>query len=194
MTIRQASEGDIPAIMPVLEAARGIMRSSGNMHQWDDGYPGEDAVLADIAAGAGYVVTEGYPTCADRVPCADPDDRRPAQAGSQAAAESDRVVAYFAFIPSPEPTYNAIYGGEWLDVNRPYHVIHRLGSLPDVHGVFRTVMDWSFSRDGNIRIDTHRDNSIMRHCIGSYGFTYCGIIYLASGDERLAYQKIICQR
>ena len=31
----------------------------------------------------------------------------------------------------------------------------------------------------------------MQHCIKQYGFTYCGIIYLANGDERLAYQKII---
>ena len=41
---------------------------------------------------------------------------------------------------------------------------------------------------GNLRIDTHRDNVIMRHVIDLYGFTYCGIIYLLNGDERLAYQ------
>ncbi len=44
--------------------------------------------------------------------------------------------------------------------------------------------------DSNIRIDTHLDNRIMQHVIKKYGFTYCGIIYLASGDERLAYQLI----
>ena len=32
---------------------------------------------------------------------------------------------------------------------------------------------------------------IMQHNIEKYGFTYCGIIYLISGDERLAYQKIV---
>ena len=31
---------------------------------------------------------------------------------------------------------------------------------------------------------------IMQHVIQKHGFTYCGIIYLLSGDERLAYQKI----
>ena len=51
-------------------------------------------------------------------------------------------------------------------------------------------LDWSFSREGNIRIDTHRDNKIMQHNILKYGFSYCGIIYLLSGDERLAYQSI----
>ena len=30
---------------------------------------------------------------------------------------------------------------------------------------------------------------IMQHNIAKHGFTYCGIIYLANGDERLAYQK-----
>ena len=53
-------------------------------------------------------------------------------------------------------------------------------------------MDWCFANDEhrNIKIDTHRDNRIMLHCILSYGFTYCGIIYLTSGDKRLVYQKI----
>ena len=70
----------------------------------------------------------------------------------------------------------------------PYHVIHRIGSYPDSHGIFRSIMDWCVSKDRNLRIDTHRDNSIMRHNILKYGFHYCGIIFLESGDERLAYQ------
>ena len=32
---------------------------------------------------------------------------------------------------------------------------------------------------------------IMQHNILKHSFTYCGIIYLLSGDERLAYQKIV---
>ena len=31
---------------------------------------------------------------------------------------------------------------------------------------------------------------IMQHNILKQGFSYCGIIYLESGDPRLAYQKI----
>ena len=153
---------DIPAIMTVLEAAKGIMRASGNLHQWVGGYPSESVVREDIRGGYGLVVVE-----------------------------RDRVVGYFAFIPSPEPTYATIYAGAWLDGNAPYHVIHRIGSLPDVHGVFATIMDFAFSRDRNIRIDTHRDNRIMQHNILKHGFSYCGIIYLSSGDERLAYHRII---
>ncbi|MBR0534590.1 MAG: N-acetyltransferase [Bacteroidales bacterium] len=148
--------------MSVIEAGKGIMRASGNMLQWNDGYPSESVILSDVAARNGYVIE---------------DDAQ--------------IVAYFALIPSPEPTYNAIYGGEWLDDEKPYHVIHRIASTPESHGVFDSIMDYAFSIDGNIRIDTHKDNAIMQHNILKHGFIYCGIIYLLSGDERLAYQKIL---
>ena len=42
----------------------------------------------------------------------------------------------------------------------------------------------------NIRIDTHKDNTIMQHNLDRYGFKYCGIIHIASGAERLAYQRL----
>ena len=69
--------------------------------------------------------------------------------------------------------------------------IHRIASYPDAHGIFSSIMEFCFSNDENIRIDTHRDNKIMQHNILKHGFTYCGIIYLLSGDERLAYQKVV---
>ena len=168
-SIRPARIADLPRIMTVLEAARGIMRGSGNLNQWVNGYPSEAVIRDDIAGGYGYVVCE---------------------ADDAAACEADAIVAYFAFIPSPEPTYERIYGGSWLDGAAPYHVIHRIGSTPESHGVFRAIMDWCAACEPNLRIDTHRDNTIMRHCILAYGFRYCGIIYLASGDEREAYQLL----
>ena len=161
MMIREARPSDISAIMQVMEAAKKIMRLSGNMHQWGEGYPSEAVILSDIEKNGGFVVED-----------------------------DNKVIAYFAFLPSPEPTYNSIYGGRWLDDVQPYHVIHRIASYPNVHGIFKSIMDFCFSRDANIRIDTHKDNTIMQHNIEKHGFTYCGIIYLASGDERLAYQRI----
>lgn len=158
MIIRAAHIEDLKAVMAVLDAAKGIMRSSGNTGQWVNGYPSEDVIRNDIDNGNGFIVE----AC-------------------------KRIVAYFAFIASPELTYGYIEGGAWLN-DAPYHVVHRIGSYPEVHGVFRAIMDWCFTQDSNIRIDTHRDNHIMQHCITSYGFTYCGIIFLQNGDERLAYQ------
>ena len=101
-----------------------------------------------------------------------------------------RIVAYFAFIPSPEPTYNYIEGGFWLN-EAPYHVVHRIGSYQEVHGVFRAIMDWCFSKDPNIRIDTHRNNHRMLHLIEENGFVRCGIIITDDGTPRIAFQKIV---
>lgn len=161
MNIREARTSDMAEIMRVMDAAKRIMRQSGNMHQWADSYPSEDVITTDMERGGAFVV------------------------------EHDGSIAgYFAFLPSPEPTYDRIYEGQWVDDSLPYHVIHRIASRPDVHGVFSCIMEFCLAREPNIRIDTHRDNRIMQHNIAKHGFTYCGIIYLASGDERLAFQKI----
>ena len=53
--IRQATPADMPSVMQVVEAAKGIMRQSGNLHQWVDGYPSEDVIMADIEKGYGFV-------------------------------------------------------------------------------------------------------------------------------------------
>ena len=159
--IREATPTDIPEIMKVVDAAKGIMRQSGNMQQWGEGYPSEAVIAADMERNGGFVVE---------------DDKK--------------IVGYFAFLQSPEPTYAKIYEGKWIDDTLPYHVVHRIASNPDAHGIFSSIMDFCFSYDTNIRIDTHRDNKIMQHVILKQGFSYCGIIYLLSGDERLAYQKI----
>ena len=159
--IRKALPTDLAEIMEVMEAAKKIMRQSGNMFQWVEGYPSEAVIMSDMEKDGGFVVED-----------------------------DGRVVGYFAFLPSPEPTYATIYEGKWLDDEQTYHVIHRIASFPDAHGIFSSIMEFCFSLDANIRIDTHRDNTIMQHNITKHGFTYCGIIYLASGDERLAYQKL----
>lgn len=160
-TIRKAIASDMDAIMLVMDAAKKIMRQSGNMSQWGDGYPSEAVITADMEKSGGFVIVE-----------------------------DGGIVGYFAFLPSPEPTYNKIYEGQWIDDETPYHVVHRIASLPSAHHIFSDIMDFCFLHDSNIRIDTHRDNTIMQHVIMKYGFTFCGIIYLLSGDERLAYQKI----
>ena len=159
--IREARPTDVAEIMKVMDAAKAIMRLSGNIHQWGEGYPSEAVITADMEKKGGFAVED-----------------------------DGRIVGYFAFLPSPEPTYNNIYEGNWVDDEQPYHVIHRIASYPEVHGVFSAIMDFCFSHEPNIRIDTHRDNKIMQHNILKHGFTYCGIIYLLSGDERLAYQRI----
>ena len=45
--IRKATYHDMPELMEVFSRAREIMRASGNMNQWNDGYPSEDIVRKD---------------------------------------------------------------------------------------------------------------------------------------------------
>ena len=93
-----------------------------------------------------------------------------------------------AFIKGPDPTYMEIYRGEWLS-DKPYHVIHRIAVCNPGHDAARRFLDWGFERTDSIRIDTHKDNVIMHHILSKYGFTHCGMILLANGDPREAFQK-----
>lgn len=157
--IRRATYDDVPVLMDVFLKARGIMRSSGNMNQWNDGYPSEAVVRKDIDNGHCVVL-----------------------------CEEGEVVATMAFIPGPDPTYAEIYDGGWLS-DAPYHVIHRIAVAEPGHNAAKVLLDWGFGQTGSIRIDTHKDNVIMHHVLSKYGFTHCGMILLANGDPREAYQK-----
>lgn len=163
MKVIQAELKDMQIIMHIIDCAKQIMRSSGNLTQWSNGYPNQEVIASDIAAHCGFL-------CID---------------------DNDTAVAYFAAIPSPDPTYNKIYEGQWIDDNKPYIVVHRIASSARRHGVFDTIIDFCASKIDNLRIDTHRDNHIMQHCLSKRGFSYCGIIHLQNGDERLAYQLLI---
>ncbi len=168
MVIRPATPADIPALRPVFEAAKGIMRADGNHDQWSaPGFPPDDLLLRDISRGGGYVIESRWPVAASH------DESHP--------------VAYFALLPSPEPTYDYI-DGAWL-TDEPYGVIHRIASYPDVHGVFSAIIDFASARYPHLRIDTHRDNRIMQHVVAAAGFTCCGVIWLTDGTERLAYER-----
>ena len=165
-SIRQATMDDLPTILSLRDQAREIMRSYGNTYQWPDGYPRNDMFKKDIELGGSYVMAD----------------------------ETGAIVGTFALLPSPEVTYNVIYDGQWLN-NKPYHVIHRIASTPDSHGILDAVLDFSEAMAPNIRIDTHEANVIMRKGLEKHGYQYCGIIHLLNGDERLAFQKVIpCSR
>lgn len=66
--------------------------------------------------------------------------------------------------------------------------IHRLAGDGQVHGLFRCTASYCKAIAQNIRIDTHANNKTMQHLIEADGFTRCGIIYIADGTPRIAYQ------
>lgn len=158
-TFRKATAEDLDRIMQLIEYGRQKMCQSGNTRQWADGYPTRETLSQDIFAGNSLLLEE-----------------------------DDMPIATFALVPGPDITYRDIYEGEWLN-DGPYCVLHRMASMSGKHHVFSDVLDYCFTRTDNIRIDTHRDNTVMQHLILKYGFHYCGIIYLPDGTERLAYQR-----
>lgn len=161
-TIRKSTLADLPVILSLRDQAREIMRSYGNTFQWPDGYPRDDMFKKDIELGGSHVMLN----------------------------EKGEIVGTFALLPSPEVTYNKIYDGQWLN-DEPYHVIHRIASTPDSHGILDAVLECCEALVPNIRIDTHEANIIMRKGLERHGYRYCGIIILLDGNPRLAFQKII---
>ena len=158
--IRKAIESDLLEIKSIVAKARELMKSSGNVNQWVDGYPSSEVFLSDICSGNAYLLLR-----------------------------ENKVVAYFAMTDGPEPTYNLITKGSWLNDDN-YGVLHRIASNGEAKGVFKEILLYASEHYSNIRIDTHHDNKIMQRLLEQNGFVYCGIIFLADGSPRLAYQRI----
>ncbi len=161
--IRLAQKEDLENIMPLYAYARKFMAANGNPNQWSGNYPAAEDILKDIANHNYYICT--------------PEDR------------PDEIVAGFAFIIGREPNYTVIEQGQWHS-NLPYGTIHRIASNGLEKGIARACFDFCRSKINCLRIDTHADNHPMQKAISSYGFRYCGIIHVADGTPRNAYDLV----
>lgn len=99
---------------------------------------------------------------------------------------NDQIIGGFMFGLGPEEEYKSLEGS-WLNES-PYFVIHRI-TAPEAKGVTREIFAWAKKQTDNLRIDTHKDNMIMRHILEREGFTYVGEITLADGSRRMAYHR-----
>ena len=97
------------------------------------------------------------------------------------------IHGVFAFLLGEDPTYGYI-DGAWRS-NTPYGTIHRIAS-DGSGGVLKAAVAFCSGICPHIRIETHRDNHIMRERITRNGFQECGIIYLENGDPRIAYELL----
>lgn len=158
--IRKAEATDLPAVLVIYEKARAYMARTGNPRQWGSTNPPRSLLEADIARGTLYV------------------------------HEEDGVIfGVFALIPGEDPTYARIEGGAWLS-SEPYRTIHRIASDGSRPGVFADTLAFCRRIEPHLRIDTHEDNRIMQTLVRKHGFRYCGVIRLANGDPRLAYELL----
>lgn len=160
MEIRKTQIEDLDFIMEIYTRARRFMAQTGNANQWINGYPSRELIAGDIEAGSSYV-------CVD---------------------EEEGIVATFCFRQEDDPTYIVIKDGAWLN-DAPYGVVHRLAGTGKKKGVGVYCLEWCFERCGNIRVDTHHENLVMQGILERMGYRRCGIIYVANGTPRIAYQK-----
>lgn len=160
---------DISVIMKIIGDAQQHLANLG-IDQWQDGYPNKEQITLDIKNEDSYVVFNSM----------------------------NKIIGTTVFTTKTESTYKDITG-EWLTAeNTKYGVIHRLAVADKYRkiGLAKFVFDECEQRlkDQNIismRIDTHRDNKKMQRLLEKRAYKYCGVIILDSGDERLAYEKLI---
>ena len=149
--------------MAIYAFARRFMAAHGNPRQWGGtGWPPEDLIRADIAAGKSHV-----------------------------CAEEGRVLAVFFFDMGEdiEPTYRTIENGAWADPS-PYGVVHRIAATEGASGAGTFCLNWAFAQCGHLRMDTHGDNVPMQRLLAKLGFRYRGIIHVVEdNDPRLAFEK-----
>ena len=161
--VRPAAAKDLDRIMEIYAAARETMRKNGNPNQWGTDHPPRGMISEDIRIGRSYAV------------CSRQNGR-------------EQISGVFVLIIGEDPTYKVIEDGEWLN-DEPYGTIHRIAGDGSAKGVLEAALVFAAGRIRNIRIDTHHDNTIMQHLLDKYGFTRCGIIYVADGTPRIAYHR-----
>ena len=168
--IRKTNLGDIDSLVHIFNEARTTIAALG-IDQWQNGYPTREIIVAD---------TEN--------------------AQSRCVFSDGEIIGTFALIEDGESTYDNIFDGEWLTGNgkEHYFAIHRVAISVKSRGmgISTAIIDYctDAARKANkasLRIDTHRGNIVMRKMLEKHGFIHCGTIYLESGDERVAYEKII---
>lgn len=157
--IRKAKKEDLSRLLEIYDIARVFMRENGNMTQWNAQYPGMGDLPNDIENGNLYV----------------------------AQNDDGRIYGCFAMIAGEDPTYGVIDGGEWLS-DTPYAALHKVASDGTTRGFFTKCVAFARQFHKHLRVDTHNDNIPMQKAILKNGFSFRGIIYLANGDPRRAYE------
>ena len=168
--IRPSTKLDLDEIMCILGEARETIGRLG-IDQWQYGYPSRSILKEDMGLGRSYVVED-----------------------------EDGICAVFSLIDDGEPTYRKIYSGQWLCEDRPYLALHRIAIRVSKRGkgiagqIIGYIAEKAVRENyTTIRVDTHQGNIPMRKMLEKNGFLYTGIIYLANGEERVAYEKPIAE-
>lgn len=157
MKIRNATRADLDAILDIYARARAFMKESGNADQWGDTYPEPSVILDDLDSNHLFVIES-------------PDAS---------------LAGVFAFLPEGDAIYDNL-NGKWLN-DAPHAAIHRVASAGTQKGIFTEILAFCRRFSGNIKIDTHPQNTVMQHVLKKHGFIECGTV-ICDGLTLLAFQ------
>lgn len=163
---RKALITEIDCVMEIIEDARALLKEEGN-GQWQFGYPTREDLLNDINNNQLYCVIY-----------------------------ENKIVSICA-LTYYEESYMHLYEGAWKsDYN--YIVMHRVAVKKEYRNMgfgkalFEVFIDVAKKENiHSLRIDTHENNTLLRHLFDLYGFEYCGKAILPPNKDRVMYEKII---
>lgn len=158
-----AEDDDFNSVFSMVQSGREKLKREG-VNQWQGKDPTEETIMEDILEGHTFIFKD-----------------------------DGNIVGTAVLAEGKDPTYAAIDGawrtdGEYLTIHRSVVTEKYAGK-----GMGRRMMNriklYAASRNvDSIRVDTHEDNQVMRRLIESSGFSYCGVITVADGTERAAYE------
>ncbi|MCQ2796423.1 MAG: GNAT family N-acetyltransferase [Bacilli bacterium] len=164
LKVRLAKSEDLSVLLDIYSLARSFMIKNGNPTQWGKFYPRENIIVDSIKKKETFVIV-------DKNGC---------------------IRGTYALILGEDPTYKTIKKGKWLN-DKPYLTLHRCASDFTNNGIFKTMLNHALTYKLDIRIDTHKDNKVMRFLLKKYGFIQTGLIYVKEkglSSTRLAFQKV----
>lgn len=167
MEFRRASGSDTGRIMEIVRQAQDYFRIH-SIDQWQNDYPNNKVICADIQNKSGYVILT-----------------------------DDKIVAYAVLSFDKEDAYEALYCGEWQRTE-DYAVIHRMAVDNAFKGrglasvILKKFEEICLAKGIRyIRTDTHEENIPMQDFLRKAGFKYCGVVFLTDGSKRVAFDKTI---
>ena len=168
MKVRPATKDDLGYVMTCVKRLKREYFEANNIPQWQGDYPAKSDFAADLEAKRLFVMYIG-----------------------------ECLVGFASVGFEDEPTYSEVEGGSWKE-NGDYAVVHRFCINPDWHGMgmgtaLMGLADKLCEARGvsAVRADTHEQNVGMIRLLEKCGFERRGIIHLANGDPRIAFEKIL---
>lgn len=159
----RAEKRDSETVLSLVRVGREKLKRDG-VDQWQGKEPTEETIVEDILKGHTFIFKY-----------------------------DEDIVATAVLIKGEDPTYSTIDGawqtsGDYVTIHRSVVSEKYVGKGMGRRMMHRIKLYAATVNVGSIRVDTHEDNKAMRALIEGSGFTYCGIITVADGTKRVAYE------